>query len=85
MRKQDCTHTRGRREQSALVLPLAVVWHAQGRLSECAGRIAQTGLTWLERARQRRALSELNDHMLRDIGLTRADAWAESEKPFWRA
>jgi uncharacterized protein YjiS (DUF1127 family) len=67
------------------VLPLAVVWYAQGRLSDCAGRIAQTGLIWLERARQRRALSELNDHMLRDIGLTRADAWAESEKPFWRA
>jgi uncharacterized protein YjiS (DUF1127 family) len=85
MKKQDCTHTRWPHERSVLVQPLAVVWYAQGRLSDCAGRIAQTGLTWLERARQRRALSELNDHMLRDIGLTRADAWAESEKPFWRA
>jgi uncharacterized protein YjiS (DUF1127 family) len=61
------------------------MWYAQGWLSECAGRMARTGLTWLGRARQRRALSELNDQMLRDIGLTRADAWAESEKPFWRA
>jgi uncharacterized protein YjiS (DUF1127 family) len=67
------------------VQPLAVIWYAHGRLSGRAVRIAQTGLAWLERARQRRALSELNDHMLRDIGLTRADAWAESEKPFWRA
>ena len=84
MRKQDCTHTRAPREQSVLALPLALVWYAQDRLGECAGRVAETGLTWLERARQRRALRELNDHMLRDIGLTRADAWAESDKPFWR-
>ena len=50
------------------------------------GRLAaEGGLTWLERARQRRQLRELSDHMLRDIGLTRADAWAESEKPFWRS
>jgi uncharacterized protein YjiS (DUF1127 family) len=40
-------------------------------------------LTWAERGRQRRQLAELNDHMLRDIGLTRADAWAEVDKPFW--
>ena len=42
------------------------------------------GLTWLDRARQRRQLCELSDHMLRDIGLTRADVWAEVAKPFWR-
>lgn len=41
-------------------------------------------LLWHERARQRRQLAELSDHMLRDIGVTRADAWAEVEKPFWR-
>jgi uncharacterized protein YjiS (DUF1127 family) len=39
---------------------------------------------WLDRSRQRRRLGELDDRMLRDIGLTRADAWAEAEKPFWR-
>ena len=41
-------------------------------------------LIWHERARQRRQLLSLNDHMLRDLGLTRADVLAEASKPFWR-
>ena len=41
-------------------------------------------LTWRERARQRRQLRSLNDRMLRDIGITRADVLAKSSKPFWR-
>ncbi len=40
-------------------------------------------LTWQERAQQRHQLETLNDHMLRDIGLTRADVMAETTKPFW--
>jgi uncharacterized protein YjiS (DUF1127 family) len=39
---------------------------------------------WIERTRQRDALTSLEDHMLRDIGITRADAARESKKPFWR-
>jgi uncharacterized protein YjiS (DUF1127 family) len=62
----------------------ALAWFALRRSGEAAGRVAQIGLTWLERSRQRRQLAELNDYMLRDIGLTRLDAWAEAEKPFWR-
>ncbi len=38
----------------------------------------------LERGRQRRVLSRLEDHRLRDIGITRAQARAESRKPFWK-
>ena len=38
---------------------------------------------WHERARQRRHLQFLSDHMLRDIGLIRADVLAEADKPFW--
>lgn len=41
-------------------------------------------LTWHERWRQRRALAGLTDHMLRDIGLSRADVAMELDKPFWR-
>jgi uncharacterized protein YjiS (DUF1127 family) len=41
-------------------------------------------LTWQDRARQRHQLQCLSDHMLRDIGLTRADVLAESTRPFWR-
>lgn len=39
---------------------------------------------WRERARQRRHLAGLSDHMLRDLGLTRGDVMAESSKPFWQ-
>lgn len=42
-------------------------------------------LAWHERARQRRELLALNDRDLHDIGLSRADAASEGDKPFWRA
>jgi uncharacterized protein YjiS (DUF1127 family) len=40
-------------------------------------------LEWRERARSRRQLGGLNDHMLRDIGVDRASAAAEADKAFW--
>ena len=40
-------------------------------------------LTWQERSQQRQQLEMLNDHMLRDIGLSRADILAEATKRFW--
>jgi len=39
---------------------------------------------WVERGRSRRVLATLDDHQLRDIGISRADALLESAKPFWR-
>jgi uncharacterized protein YjiS (DUF1127 family) len=39
---------------------------------------------WHRRARERRHLEALSDHMLRDIGLSRADVMAEATKPFWQ-
>jgi uncharacterized protein YjiS (DUF1127 family) len=83
MSQQGCTQTM-RPRGPALALVVALGWFALRRLREGAGRSVAVGLVWLERARQRRRLGELNDYMLRDIGLTRADAWAESAKPFWR-
>ncbi len=41
--------------------------------------------TWLQRSRQRTALAELDDRMLRDIGVTRSQAEREAAKPFWCA
>jgi uncharacterized protein YjiS (DUF1127 family) len=35
------------------------------------------------RQRQRHDLATLDDRLLRDIGLSRADAEHESRKPFW--
>jgi uncharacterized protein YjiS (DUF1127 family) len=47
-------------------------------------RWADALVTWLERDCQRRALLKLDERMLRDIGLSRADVEQEAEKPFWR-
>ena len=39
---------------------------------------------WRERSRTRTHLAELDDHMLRDIGLSHELAEHEYRKPFWR-
>ena len=36
------------------------------------------------RIRERRTLARLDDAMLRDIGISRADVELEVSKPFWR-
>lgn len=36
-----------------------------------------------EHARQRHALLRLDDRLLRDVGLTRAEVEAEAGRPFW--
>ena len=41
-------------------------------------------LLWMERARQRRLLDALSDHMLKDMGLSRFEADREARKRFWR-
>ncbi len=33
--------------------------------------------------KQRRLLAEMDDHSLRDIGLTRTEAMREAERPLW--
>ena len=42
-------------------------------------------VVWLERARQRSALRDLDDRALDDIGIGRPEAEREARKPFWRA
>jgi uncharacterized protein YjiS (DUF1127 family) len=39
---------------------------------------------WLERNRQRRLLHSFSNHMLKDIGLSRADVEGESGKHPWQ-
>jgi uncharacterized protein YjiS (DUF1127 family) len=39
---------------------------------------------WAERARSRRFLRGLDDYMLKDLGLSRADVEREASKRFWR-
>ena len=39
----------------------------------------------IARQRERRALAEMDDRALRDIGINRLDAMREANKPFWTA
>lgn len=38
---------------------------------------------WWQLAEQRRRLAMLDEHALKDMGLSRADVMQESERPFW--
>ena len=40
---------------------------------------------WRSRSNERRRLAEFDDRLLKDIGVSRADAWKEANKPFWKA
>ncbi len=46
-------------------------------------RLLDTLECWHQRNRQRTALGELDDRLLKDIGLTRADVAREVRKSFW--
>ena len=52
--------------------------------SEAVGAIVTMLLDWQERARQRQQLFHLDDAALKDFGRSRADAYGETAKPFWR-
>ena len=80
----NCTHSIPPRPRLSVALLWALAWLSLRWLGYGVLRAAAAGPVWLDRSRQRRQLAQLSDHMLRDIGLTRADAWAEAEKPFWR-
>ena len=58
-------------------------WHHR-RLMRFGGAAVRAVWFWIERSRQRRALAELDDRLLRDIGLTRDEARRESSSPFWK-
>lgn len=60
---------------------------AQNRIpaaSILAVRVAVMLSKWATRRRTRAALNQLPPHLLRDVGLTRAEALAESRRVFWR-
>lgn len=63
--------------------PTDVVSYA-GTRSSLLVTLADQLMTWIERARSRRALGCLDDRMLGDIGFDRGAIQAEIQKPFWR-
>ena len=76
----DASATVGRRRDGLTWSPS---WH-HGRLMRLGGAAVRAVWFWIERSRQRRALAELDDRLLRDIGLTRDEARRESSSPFWK-
>jgi uncharacterized protein YjiS (DUF1127 family) len=66
-----------------------------GTSSRIAGHRASTGgfsllktVEWveqmIERRRGRLALMDMSDAQLKDIGVSRADAFGEANRPFWK-
>ena len=62
--------------------PRATARPTLARFSSPAAIGAYLARLWLSN-RERRQLAELDDRLLRDIGLDPAAAAAESERPFW--
>ena len=65
------------------LLASVLLWIGSAR-QRVGQRRVLTRLTLAERSRQRRALAQLSDRELRDIGLSRYDVGIEFRKPFWR-
>ena len=61
----------------------AVPPQRQSPVAAVQGLLAKAGAAW-RRRRSRNLLSQLDDYMLKDIGVTRAEARLEANKPFWR-
>ena len=64
---------------------------SNGGENSAAGLIRRwrpTIVRWIARSRQRRALREIaertDDHLLKDMGVSRQEALREADKPFWR-
>ncbi len=58
----------------------------QGRTPlSIASRLLDRLYIWQARIDGRRELAHLDERMLKDAGMSRADVLLESSKPFWRA
>ena len=69
-------------EKTANTIWLRSSWTVPS-IRQVATRIFDTLMNWQQRAHERAALASLDNRMLSDIGLSRADAWQEANKPFW--
>ena len=67
---------------------IATIDHRSPRLVARRGWLrsaVESMFAWDGRARSRRQLCDLDDRLLKDIGISRADALCEALKPFWKA
>lgn len=54
------------------------------RVEAIAAKVNGTAKMWVRRSNDRRLLAMMNEHLLNDIGLTRAEVVRESAKFFWQ-
>jgi uncharacterized protein YjiS (DUF1127 family) len=55
-----------------------------GRLRACWSNLQTVFAKWWHRIRFRYELERLNDRELADMGMTRTDAFNETQKSFWQ-
>ena len=67
---------------AALAAPHSTV---TARLADLLSAALATPRLWARRRHDRRALMQLDDHMLRDIGFDRTRVEEMAARPFWRA
>ena len=82
MKQQDCIDTIAQDLRLPVEPTLGRLW--LGWLVSRVQPMPEQLLVWLDRSRQRRHLATMDDRMLRDIGISRAAAWAETQKWFWQ-
>ena len=63
---------------------LASVRTAAAIVARTVWGAAEATQSWYDRWQQRQALMRLDDHLLKDIGVSRAEADLEGTKPFWK-
>ena len=62
------------------VITLSLVEHVEA----AALKVTGTFKVWAARSRDRRHLAQMSNHLMQDIGLTRADVELELNKFFWQ-
>jgi len=90
MKSHDCTDT--------ILLPSSSNMARAGQITRARGQwfarfwnapvaimvyVEDCLYTWQDRSEQRMRLARMDDRMLEDMGLSRAEAILEADKPFW--
>lgn len=83
MQYHDCCHATG--AARAAPGPRRIIAAIAGAPAAAFGHAMAVLRTWDQRARTRRRLADMDERLLRDMGIARTDARREAAKPFWRA
>ena len=62
----------------------ALTFAAVERIEGFAATVKESISLWVRRSQERRVLSQMNQHMLDDIGLTVGQVQREAAKYFWQ-